>query len=64
MRLYNPMTLLLASADDIPPGVRQLSQYDRGRGDQPGFVADGVSLAIAEMLRRHHLLQPGNYFFP
>jgi 5-methylthioadenosine/S-adenosylhomocysteine deaminase len=63
---HNPMTLLRGVADDLP-----LLQWLQGHiwpieaaliG--PEFVADGVTLAIAEMLRGGTTCCNENYFFP
>lgn len=63
---HNPMTLLRGVADDLP-----LMQWLQGHiwpieGEVigPGFVADGVTLAIAEMLRGGTTCCNENYFFP
>jgi 5-methylthioadenosine/S-adenosylhomocysteine deaminase len=63
---HNPMTLLRGVADDLP-----LMQWLQGHiwpleaqllG--PEFIADGVALAIAEMLRGGTTCCNENYFFP
>ena len=63
---HNPMTLLRGVADDLP-----LMQWLQGhiwpleaQLIGPEFVADGVSLAIAEMLRGGTTCCNENYFFP
>jgi 5-methylthioadenosine/S-adenosylhomocysteine deaminase len=63
---HNPMTLLRGVADDLP-----LMQWLQGHiwpieGSVigPEFVADGVTLAIAEMLRGGTTCCNENYFFP
>ncbi len=63
---HNPMTLLRGVADDLP-----LMEWLQGHiwpieGEVigPDFVADGVSLAIAEMLRGGTTCANENYFFP
>ncbi|TWI11906.1 TRZ/ATZ family hydrolase [Aerolutibacter ruishenii] len=63
---HNPMTLLRGVADDLP-----LMQWLQGHiwpieaeVIGPEFVADGVSLAIAEMLRGGTTCANENYFFP
>ncbi|HSR65872.1 MAG TPA: amidohydrolase family protein, partial [Xanthomonadaceae bacterium] len=63
---HNPMTLLRGVADDLP-----LMQWLQGhiwpleaRLIGPEFVADGVALAIAEMLRGGTTCCNENYFFP
>ncbi|MEG3190733.1 TRZ/ATZ family hydrolase [Lysobacter sp. D1-1-M9] len=63
---HNPMTLLRGIADDLP-----LMEWLQGHiwpveGAMmgPEFVADGVVLAIAEMLRGGTTCANENYFFP
>lgn len=63
---HNPMTLLRGVADDLP-----LMQWLQGhiwpleaQLIGPEFVADGVALAIAEMLRGGTTCCNENYFFP
>ncbi|MGH8075469.1 MAG: TRZ/ATZ family hydrolase [Lysobacter sp.] len=63
---HNPMTLLRGVADDLP-----LMEWLNGHiwpieaaVIGPEFVADGVSLAIAEMLRGGTTCANENYFFP
>jgi 5-methylthioadenosine/S-adenosylhomocysteine deaminase len=63
---HNPMTLLRGVADDLP-----LMQWLQGhiwpleaQLIGPEFVADGVALAIAEMLRGGTTCCNDNYFFP
>jgi 5-methylthioadenosine/S-adenosylhomocysteine deaminase len=64
--VHNPMTLLRGVADDLP-----LMQWLQGhiwpleaQLIGPDFVADGVTLAIAEMLRGGTTCCNENYFFP
>ncbi len=64
--VHNPMTLLRGVADDLP-----LMQWLQGhiwpleaQLIAPGFVADGVELSIAEMLRGGTTCCNENYFFP
>ena len=64
--VHNPMTLLRGVADDLP-----LMQWLQGhiwpleaQLIAPGFVADGITLAIAEMLRGGTTCCNENYFFP
>ena len=64
--VHNPMTLLRGVADDLP-----LMQWLQGhiwpleaQLIAPDFVADGVTLAIAEMLRGGTTCCNENYFFP
>ena len=63
---HNPMSLLRGVADDLP-----LMEWLQGHiwpveaeVIGPEFVADGVSLAIAEMLRGGTTCANENYFFP
>ena len=63
---HNPMTLLRGVADDLP-----LMEWLQGHiwpieaaVIAPGFVADGIELAIAEMLRGGTTCANENYFFP
>src|SRR5207342_643073 len=63
---HNPMTLLRGVADDLP-----LMDWLQGHiwpiesaVIGPDFVADGVSLAIAEMLRGGTTCCNENYFYP
>ncbi|MFT4178250.1 MAG: TRZ/ATZ family hydrolase [Thermomonas sp.] len=63
---HNPMTLLRGVADDLPLKV-WLQQHIwpiEGAVIGPDFVADGVRLAIAEMLRGGTTCCNENYFFP
>src|SRR3546814_11152785 len=63
---HNPMTLLRGVADDLPLKV-WLQQHIwpiEGAVIGPDFVADGVTLAIAEMLRGGTTCVTENYFFP
>ena len=63
---HNPMTLLRGVADDLPLKV-WLQQHIwpiEGAVIGPAFVADGVTLAIAEMLRGGTTCVNENYFFP
>jgi len=64
--VHNPMTLLRGVADDLP-----LMQWLQGhiwpleaQLIAPDFVADGIALAIAEMLRGGTTCCNENYFFP
>lgn len=64
--VHNPMTLLRGVADDLP-----LKEWLQGHiwpieaaVMGPDFVADGVTLAIAEMLRGGTTCCNDNYFFP
>jgi 5-methylthioadenosine/S-adenosylhomocysteine deaminase len=64
--VHNPMTLLRGVADDLP-----LMQWLQGhiwpleaQLIAPDFVGDGITLAIAEMLRGGTTCCNENYFFP
>ena len=63
---HNPMTLLRGVADDLP--LMQWLQGHiwpiEGAVIGPEFVADGITLAIAEMLRGGTTCCNENYFFP
>jgi 5-methylthioadenosine/S-adenosylhomocysteine deaminase len=64
--VHNPMTLLRGIADDLPLKV-WLQEHIwpiEGAVIGPEFVADGVTLAIAEMLRGGTTCCNENYFFP
>lgn len=64
--VHNPMTLLRGVADDLPLKV-WLQQHIwpiEAAVIGPEFVADGVTLAIAEMLRGGTTCCNENYFFP
>lgn len=63
---HNPMTLLRGIADDLPLMV-WLQQHIWPVEAQvigPAFVADGIELAVAEMLRGGTTCANENYFFP
>ena len=63
---HNPMTLLRGIADDLPLKV-WLQEHIwpiEGAVIGPEFVTDGVTLAIAEMLRGGTTCCNENYFFP
>ena len=63
---HNPMTLLRGVADDLPL-MRWLTEHIwpiEAAVIGPQFVADGVELAIAEMLRGGTTSCNDNYFFP
>ena len=63
---HNPMTLLRGVADDLPLKV-WLQQHIwpiEAAVISPDFVADGITLAIAEMLRGGTTCVNENYFFP
>jgi len=63
---HNPMTLLRGVADDLP--LKEWLQGHiwpiEGAVIGPEFVADGITLAIAEMLRGGTTCVNENYFFP
>jgi len=64
--VHNPMTLLRGVADDLPLKV-WLQQHIwpiEAAVIGPDFVADGITLAIAEMLRGGTTCANENYFFP
>jgi len=63
---HNPMTLLRGIADDLPlmDWLQGHIWPVEGAVLGPEFVADGVSLAIAEMLRGGTTCANENYFFP
>ena len=63
---HNPMTLLRGVADDLPLKTwlqDHIWPIEAGV-ISPGFVADGIELAIAEMLRGGTTCCNENYFFP
>jgi 5-methylthioadenosine/S-adenosylhomocysteine deaminase len=63
---HNPMTLMRGVADDLPLQV-WLQQHIwpiEGAVMGPEYVADGVQLAVAEMLRGGTTCSNENYFFP
>ncbi len=63
---HNPMTLMRGVADDLP--LKQWLQEHiwpiEGAIMGPDYVADGIALAIAEMLRGGTTCCNENYFFP
>lgn len=63
---HNPMTLLRGIADDLPlmTWLQEHIWPAEGRVISPEFVADGCTLAIAEMLRGGTTCCNENYFFP
>jgi 5-methylthioadenosine/S-adenosylhomocysteine deaminase len=63
---HNPMTLLRGVADDLPlmPWLTQHIWPIEAAVMGPEYVADGVELAIAEMLRGGTTCCNENYFFP
>ena len=63
---HNPMTLLRGIADDLPLKI-WLQEHIwpiEAAVIGPDFVADGITLAIAEMLRGGTTCVNENYFFP
>ncbi|MCC8361980.1 TRZ/ATZ family hydrolase [Lysobacter sp. A6] len=63
---HNPMTLLRGVADDLPL-MEWLQGHIwpiEGAVVAPDFIADGVTLAIAEMVRGGTTCCNENYFFP
>lgn len=62
---HNPMTLLRGVADDLPlmTWLREHIWPVEGAVMGPEFVADGTTLAIAEMLRGGTTCANENYFF-
>ncbi|MFC0677833.1 TRZ/ATZ family hydrolase [Lysobacter korlensis] len=63
---HNPMTLLRGIADDLPL-MEWLNNHIwpvEAAVIGPAFVADGVTLAVAEMLRGGTTCANENYFFP
>jgi 5-methylthioadenosine/S-adenosylhomocysteine deaminase len=63
---HNPMTLLRGVADDMPlkAWLQQHIWPIEAAVIGPDFVADGVALGIAEMLRGGTTCANENYFFP
>ncbi len=63
---HNPMTLLRGIADDLPlmTWLQQHIWPVEAAVIGPEFVADGMALAIAEMLRGGTTCANENYFFP
>ncbi len=64
--VHNPMTLLRGVADDLPL-MEWLTKHIwpiESAVVGPEFVADGITLAIAEMLRGGTTCCNENYFFP
>jgi len=63
---HNPMTLMRGVADDLPlmPWLQEHIWPIEAAVLSPAFVADGVELAVAEMLRGGSTCCNENYFFP
>src|SRR5690606_26879801 len=63
---HNPMNLLRGIADDLPlmTWLQEHIWPVEGAVIGPEFIADGVSLAVAEMLRGGTTCANENYFFP
>ncbi len=63
---HNPMTLLRGVADDLPlmTWLQKHIWPIEGQVIGPEFVADGIELAVAEMLRGGTTCANENYFFP
>ncbi len=63
---HNPMTLMRGVADDLPlmPWLHEHVWPIEGAVMSPEFVADGVELAVAEMLRGGTTCCSESYFFP
>ena len=63
---HNPMALLRGVADDLPlkTWLQDHIWPIEAAVIAPGFVADGITLAIAEMLRGGTTCCNENYFFP
>ena len=63
---HNPMTLMRGVADDLPlmPWLTEHIWPIEAAVMNPDYVADGVELAVAEMLRGGTTCCNENYFFP
>ena len=63
---HNPMNLLRGIADDLPlmTWLQEHIWPVEGAVIGPEFIADGVTLAVAEMLRGGTTCANENYFFP
>lgn len=63
---HNPMTLMRGVADDLPlmPWLHEHVWPIEGAVMSPEFVADGVELAVAEMIRGGTTCCSESYFFP
>ena len=63
---HNPMTLMRGVADDLPlmPWLTEHVWPIEAAIMSPSYIADGVELAVAEMLRGGTTCCNENYFFP
>ncbi len=63
---HNPMTLLRGVADDLPlmPWLQEHIWPIEAAVMAPDFIAEGIELAVAEMLRGGTTTCNENYFFP
>ena len=63
---HNPMTLMRGVADDLPlmPWLTEHVWPIEAAVMSPAYIADGVELAVAEMLRGGSTCCNENYFFP
>lgn len=63
---HNPMTLMRGVADDLPlmPWLQQHIWPVERAVMAPDFIADGIELAVAEMVRGGTTCCNENYFFP
>lgn len=63
---HNPMTLLRGLADDLPlmPWLQEHIWPIEAAVMAPDFIAEGIELAVAEMLRGGTTTCNENYFFP
>ncbi|MCX7041420.1 MAG: TRZ/ATZ family hydrolase [Gammaproteobacteria bacterium] len=63
---HNPMTLMRGVADDLPlmPWLTEHVWPIEAAVMSPAYIADGVELAVAEMLRGGTTCCNENYFFP
>lgn len=63
---HNPMTLMRGLADDLPlmPWLREHIWPVEAAVLAPDYVADGIELAVAEMVRGGTTCCNENYFFP
>lgn len=63
---HNPMTLLRGVADDLPlmPWLQEHIWPIEASVMAPDYIADGIELSVAEMLRGGTTTCNENYFFP